>query len=212
MRTRSTSQFELNRAVYHAPGVSRLYQLDSLDRVEAAALIQYQPSFAGRNVLDLGVGTGRTIDFLKPVARHYVCLDYSPVMVDFVRSTRPDVEVHLADMRNLSTWGAEAFDFVFGSNNVLDAVSHDDRIRTLSEIRRVLSSNGVFMFSSHNRHYRYAGSGPRLRPSRNPVTQLLNVGHYFRQQMNHHRLSRHRRLEQDYALLDDIGHDFSCLH
>jgi SAM-dependent methyltransferase len=212
MRTTSISQFDLNRAVYSAPGVSEHYRHSLLDKVEAVALLRYQPSFAGRSVLDLGVGTGRTIDFLRPLASHYVCLDYSQEMVDFVRSTRPAVEVHFADMRDLSVWAARTFDFVFGTNNVLDALSHDDRLKTLREVRRVLSSNGIFMFSAHNRRHRDAQQGPRLEYSRNPVTQILNVARYMRRQVNHRRLSQMRRFERDYALLDDIGHDYSLLH
>lgn len=212
MRTESISQFDLNRAVYHAPGVAQHYQSTSLERVEVAALIRHQPGFAGRRVLDLGVGTGRTIDFLRPLASRYVCLDYAPEMVEFVRSTRPDVEVHLADMRDLSQWPTETFDFVFGPNNVLDALSHDDRLRSLREVRRVLSSTGLLVFTSHNRQFRFAQSGPRLQYSRNPVTQLANIARYLRQQLNHRRLAPLRRFERDYALLNDNGHDYALLH
>jgi SAM-dependent methyltransferase len=210
--TRALSQFERNKAVYHARGVSRSYTASSLDRVESIVLLHYQPAIADKSVLDLGVGAGRTIDFLRPLARRYVCLDYSPEMVDVVHDSWPDVEVRLADMRDLSDWSNGAFDFVLATKNLLDTVSHEDRLTTLREVRRALSPGGLFVFSSHNRRYELAGRGPRLNYSRNPVTQLALLARYVVQIKNHWSVDRQRRVEQDYALLDDSGHDYACLH
>jgi SAM-dependent methyltransferase len=198
--------------VYHARGVSRLYSSTSLERLESIVLLHYQQAFAGKSVLDLGIGAGRTIDFLRPLAGRYVCMDYAPEMVEVVRASWPDVDVRLADMRDLSGCPEGAFEFVFGPNNVLDAVSHEDRLRTLREVRHVLSAGGVFAFSSHNRRYEEAGRGPRLPYSRNPVTQLVLIARYIRQLRNHRRVRGQRSLGQDYAVLDDIGHDYTVLH
>lgn len=179
---------------------------------ETIALLKYQPGFAGHAVLDIGVGTGRTIPFLEPLARRYACFDYSPAMVERVRRDHPRVDVRLADMRDLSPWPAASFDFVFAANNVLDAIGHDDRLRAVAEIRRVLTAEGLFAFSTHNRRYRLAGHGPLLERSRNPVTQLSLVARYLRCVLNHRRLEARRVETADYALLDDPGHDFGLLH
>jgi SAM-dependent methyltransferase len=42
------------------------------------------------------------------------------------------------------------FDIVVFSYNGIDYVPHDDRLRVLSEIRRVLRHGGTFAFSTHN--------------------------------------------------------------
>ena len=139
--SRSSLQDEINSRIYHARGVTNAYRSRLLlNRPEAMALLRYQPGFFGRSVLDIGIGTGRTAGFLQPLAQRYVCIDYSQEMVDHVRKALPGVEVHLADMRDLSRWAAAEFDFIFAPDNVFDAVSHEDRLRILAEARRVLSA------------------------------------------------------------------------
>jgi SAM-dependent methyltransferase len=206
------SQFAVNWEVYHSPGVDRHYTGKTLSRAEAMVLLRYQPRFADRHVLDLGVGTGRTIAYLKPLARRYVCLDYSRTMVDHVRIHHAGVDVRTADMRDLSPWREETFDFVFATSNVLDAVSHDDRLKVISEVRRVLTADGLFVFSSHNRAFRQAGHGPRMEYSRNPITQVLLIGRYLRCWANHRRTAEGCCQMDDYALFDDPGHDFGLIH
>jgi SAM-dependent methyltransferase len=208
----SISPFAFNWEIYHSPGIDRQYMKKTLSRAETVVLLRYQPRFVDRDVLDLGVGTGRTTAYLKPLARRYVCLDYSQAMIDHVRRDHADVDVRWADMRDLSPWPEETFDFVFATSNVLDAVSHDDRLRILSEVRRVLTDDGFFVFSSHNRAFREAGRGPRMEYSRNPITQVLMVGRYLRCWANHRRTVEGCCQRDDYALFDDPGHDFGLIH
>lgn len=201
-----------NTRVYHASGVDRRYRSESLTVIEVKALLKYQPDFAGRDVLDVGVGTGRTTRYLMPLARRYEGIDYSPVMVERARALLPAASLRHADMRDLSCFESASFDFVFGPNNVLDAVSHDDRIRTLFEWRRVLRDGGLLMFASHNRRYRHAMQGPRLGFSRNPARQAEMLMRLARGVVNHQRVKNLRQVEPDHALLNDEGHDFAILH
>jgi SAM-dependent methyltransferase len=213
MSTSTSPQNELNIEVYHAPGIHRAYGADiDLVRSEVPPLLKYQPAFANRDVLDLGVGAGRTARFLEPLSARYECLDYSPVMVSYVKQTMPGISVRVGDIRDLSEFDDESFDFVFGSNNVISTVSHEDRLVVLGEVHRVLRPGGIFMFSAHNRRYRHALSGPRLRWSRNPVTLARNVYASIRSIPNHARVRHHRRLSPEYALLNDEGHEYAVLH
>ena len=124
----------------------------------------------------------------------------------------PHLQVHLEDMRDLARWSDGSLDFVFGPNNVIDAVSHADRLKTLAEARRVLREGGLLVFSSHNRCYVGAERGPRLRVSRNPVTFVFYLVRYLRSMRLHRRMKPLRRYEDDYALLDDCGPDHALLH
>src|SRR4051794_6977477 len=72
---------------------------------------------AGRPILDIGVGGGRTIPLLAPAAGGYVAVDYLPEMVALARSRHPDVRVELADARELSQFAAASFGAVFFSFN-----------------------------------------------------------------------------------------------
>jgi SAM-dependent methyltransferase len=207
-----SAQDRVNRRIYHAPNISRWYRSSALDFAETMALLRYQPAFAGRDVLDLGVGTGRTSRYLAPLAGRYVCVDSSPPMVAHVHAHLPGVEIHLADMRDLGAFATGSFDFLLASCNLIDAVSHDDRLRVLAEVRRLLRPDGVFMFSSHNRRLRTATSGPRLVRAHNPATQAALIWRYARSLVNHARVHRLRLIESDYALLNDSGHDYAALH
>jgi SAM-dependent methyltransferase len=205
-------QDRVNRSVYHSPDIARWYRSTRLTAAETAALLKYQAAFAGHDVLDLGVGTGRTTRYLAPLARRYVGIDYAPAMVRHFRAAMPDIEVRQADMRDLLEFPEGSFDFVLGSDNVIDALSHPDRLEALSEARRVLKPNGIFMFSSHNRAVPASLAGPRLVRSRNPFTQALNVAVWLRRWINHAQIRRLRRSEDEYALLNDMGHDYALLH
>ncbi len=209
---RADLQDAVNARIYHAASVVRHYPSDVLDKAETCALLKYQPLLAGQDVLDVGVGAGRTAIYLAPLARNYVAIDYSPVMVEEVKSRMPDLQVQLADMRDMSAFAPGSFDFILATNNVMDAVSHTDRLRTLQEMRRVLRPQGVLMFSAHNRCYRHAMSGPRLKLARNPFSLLRNVLTYGRRWVNYLRLRKACRQEESYALLTDTGHDYGCLH
>lgn len=206
------SQDQVNSKVYHSPKAVHYYRSDVLEKAEACALLKYQSAFAGRDVLDIGVGTGRTALYLSPLAHRYLGVDYSPHMVNKARSRWPTLSFELADMRELSNIPSGSFDMVMATNNVLDAVSHQDRIQALNEWRRVLRAKGMLLFSSHNRCYAGALRPPRLMRSRNPVTQGQHMVKLARQWRNYLRLKRLHRQEVHYAVLSDTGHDYACLH
>lgn len=142
--------------------------MDSNQRVFDAAANQYvdmalMPSeravlgrLAGRlpqiDMLDLGAGTGRCGWTFAPLVRRYVGLDYSPRMIEGARERLGDesnVELLVGDARDLSPVEGE-FDFILFSFNGIDAVSPDDRLRVLDQVRGKLRPGGLFQFSSHS--------------------------------------------------------------
>jgi ubiquinone/menaquinone biosynthesis C-methylase UbiE len=103
-------------------------------------------------MLDLGVGTGRTGYTFAPLVRRYVGLDASPRMLERARALLSDddnVELVEGNARDLTAVEGP-FDLVLFSFNGLDALGHEDRLRTLAEVRRVLRPGGHFLFSSHS--------------------------------------------------------------
>jgi len=202
----------INARVYHARRVLANYRDCTLTVMETAALLKYQPGFFNRDVLDIGIGTGRTSRYLAPLARCYLGIDYSPVMLRHVTAAMPELPVRQLDMSDLSSLDAASFDFIFAPNNVLDAVSHGLRLRSLCHWQRVLRPGGMVLFSAHNRSYRYALRGPRLALSRNPVTQARLLLRFARCSVNYLRLAGERLQTDEFALLTDTGHEYSCLH
>jgi len=123
---------ESNEHRYFSPSVLKSYTADVLMRTEALVLLKYQPAFADKDVLDIGIGSGRTTIYLAPLAKRYIGIDYSPAFVHHTHETLPQVQTQLGDMRDLKGFGAEEFDFVMASYNVIDCVAHDDRMKTLT--------------------------------------------------------------------------------
>ena len=208
----SPRQDEVNRAVYHSPGVHRYYLSKLLTPPETACLLKYQAYISGRDVLDIGVGAGRTSRYLAPLARRYEGVDYSPVMVSYVKQVMPEISVRQADFRDLGAFENLSFDFVFAPDNVIDALSHEDRLGALHEASRLLRPGGILAFSSHNIHYKKAFSGPQMEWSSNPVRFAANWVKYAISWRNHFHVAPLRRTTPEYALLNDPGHFYACLH
>ena len=202
----------VNQAVYFSPRVYSRYQSRHLTPREATCLQKYQQFIADKDVLDVGVGTGRTTGYLAPLARNYEAVDYSPVMVAYAKKAMPDVSIRQADFRDLSTFRNETFDFVFATDNVIDALAHEDRLRALGEAYRVLRPGNILALSAHNLNYTKAFSGPEFDYHSNPRIFAANFVQYLRRLKNYRTVGRLRTTNSDYALLNDTGHDFACLH
>ncbi len=100
-------------------------------------------------MLDLGVGAGRTTFNLQPLVKEYIGVDYSKSMTDLCKERFPGVKFETKDAKDLDFPDGH-FDFILFSFNGLDYVSHEDRVKTLQNIRRMLKKGGLFVFSSHN--------------------------------------------------------------
>jgi SAM-dependent methyltransferase len=133
-------------------------------------------------------------------------------MVRYMQATFPSISVRAADVRDLSVFAEGSFDFVFGPANIIDAVSHEGRIRAFAEIRRVLRAGAMLVFSSHNRRFRLADRPPKLEFTRNPVTQAMNFLRWTQRLANYRRNRSLCRAEAEYAMYTDLGHDYSCVH
>ncbi|HEY2369356.1 MAG TPA: class I SAM-dependent methyltransferase [Polyangiaceae bacterium] len=123
---------------------------DFTDVGERVALELVRGEVRAKPILDLGVGTGRTIPMLAPLTDEYVAVDYLPEMVETSRERFPHVRVELGDARSLDGHASGHYGLVHFSFNGIDAVDHEGRTRILSEMRRVVRDDGVAVFSTLN--------------------------------------------------------------
>jgi SAM-dependent methyltransferase len=100
------------------------------------------------DVLDLGIGAGRTTPHLRGLGGRYVGIDVEPAMVAACRERFPDADVRVGDAADLSAFDDGSFDAVVFSFNGLDYVAR--RAACLDECRRVLRPGGVLLLSRHN--------------------------------------------------------------
>jgi SAM-dependent methyltransferase len=143
-------EFVANRVVFNAPGVVDHYaNATSLTEVEQELFSSFIPG--NSDILDLGVGGGRTTPFLSTVARSYVGVDYSEPMILRCRERFPELEFHVLDASDLSRFSDGSFDVVVFSFNGIDYIyPYAARLSCLKEVLRVLRPGGIFIFSGHN--------------------------------------------------------------
>ncbi|HEX7561591.1 MAG TPA: class I SAM-dependent methyltransferase [Candidatus Humimicrobiaceae bacterium] len=106
---------------------------------------------AAMDMLDMGVGGGRTTKYFAPLVRYYIGADYAPAMLKVCKKRfAGDFNFIECDARAMQGFNDNSFDFVLFSFNGIDSFSHKDRMAALKEVRRVLRDGGIFYFSSHN--------------------------------------------------------------
>jgi len=141
---------ELDDASWGASDVVANFATDGYtDAGEAAALAAVGQQARG-DVLDIGVGGGRTVGLLGPRARSYVGLDISAEMLDLARERFPDADLREGDAVDLAGIPDGAFDLVVFSYNGLDALDHTARGSALRSMARVTRPGGRVLFSSLN--------------------------------------------------------------
>jgi len=145
-------QDAINQLAWTTPGaVQDLdYNSDYTDRGEHAALAFVRDNIIGKPILDIGVGTGRTIGLLKPLSSDYRAIDYLESMVELSRKRHPGVSIELGDARDLNRMPTSHFGFAQFSYNGIDSVGEHDRKQVLASVNRVLDDDGLFLFSTLN--------------------------------------------------------------
>lgn len=144
---------ERNQRTYESADIVFWYaRTAALSPPEQAIVEQLRPRLASAELLDIGVGGGRTTGHLLPLVRRYVGIDYSAAMIAACERRYPDhaAAFSVCDARDLSRFDRDSFDVVLFSFNGIDYIPHEDRARVLSECRRVCRPGGLFCYSSHN--------------------------------------------------------------
>lgn len=206
-----------NLDIYQRPATARWYAtLNGLVPAEEAALAATREVWQGGDVLDIGIGGGRTSPHLAPQARSYTGVDYSPAMVAVARQRHPHLDVRQADARDLSVFPDASFDFALFPDNGIDAVDAPGRGRILAEVRRVLRPGGVFVFNAHNLDWSENGKIWRdmfsVRLSRSPISTAKAFARIPIRLWNYLRTLRRKVSTESYVIMHDPGNDFASPH
>ncbi len=207
-----------NRQVYDSPGVAAYYAAQGeLLKPERQILSRLAAEIRGRSVLDLGVGSGRTTPHLCALAGSYVGVDYSEEMIRQCRARFPGTDFRRGDARNLDDFGDGAFGLVVFSFNGIDHTSHEDRLRMLAEIHRVLQPGGLFVFSSHNlawqrrSPFRFLGFDAAPGAVAWLARNAGNLLRYAAGMANYARNRRHEVRGEGWAVVVDPAHEYRLL-
>jgi SAM-dependent methyltransferase len=141
-------------------------------------------------------------------------MDVSRAMVRRASAVCPGATIVVRDLREIDVYARHSFDAVVAGFNVLDVLDQDDRQAVLAGIGRLLKPEGLLIFSSHNRGHAPAVVGPvgqllqdiRHRRVRRALLGLVRLP---RRIANHARLRRLERDEAEYAIVNDVAHDYA---
>jgi SAM-dependent methyltransferase len=191
------------------------YDRNDLYPPERELIFYLRDRITQMDILDLGVGTGRTTFTFAALARNYVGIDYASRMIASCRARFGESDrqrflcLDAADLSNLS----HQFDLILFTYNGIDYVSFHDRQRILDEVHRLLRPGGYFFFSCHSLDaLPWRAQWPRVWL----VHPYWSAAHLARQTIwnfRRHWLNRRNDLAQlkkrGWALLNDGAHNFA---
>jgi SAM-dependent methyltransferase len=192
---------------------------------EEVALGMVAPLVRSKRTLDLGVGGGRTAGLLALLTEEYVGVDFSPGMVAICQARYPDKDFRVVDARDMSTFEDGSFEFVLFAGSGIDTVDEQDRKKIYAEIQRVLTEDGILVFSTLNKDGRsYAESPFQLHRPGQPFDRsrraavlfvLRNVSDPLRLPRRYHnwRTAKRRRVQgEGWAICAMAPHDFILMN
>src|SRR6185437_8544883 len=157
--------FRRNFDLYNRPQeVAHWASLSDLQPPEAAILSLLGGRLSKSDMLDVGVGGGRSTRHFAPRVKSYLGGDLTPSMVDACRRGFPNLAFEVCDASKPLPYSDGSFDFVLFSYNGLDYLDSSGRATALREFWRVLRPGGYLAFSSHNLNF-----FPALRRRRRPA-------------------------------------------
>jgi ubiquinone/menaquinone biosynthesis C-methylase UbiE len=210
-RNQKTTVDEINKAAYSARNVVEWYgDLDFILKPEAVIIERIRTAIEGKKLLDIGIGAGRTTRFLLEVSQDYTGIDYTPDCIELAQKKYPAANLIHCDARDLSIFADQTFDFILFSGNGIDYMIHEDRMKCLTEIRRVLKPHGFFMFSTHNRDFEYFDKLPWREPKFD-LNHLKSCIYTFIHLPRHLRMKKYETRTEGYAIINDTAHGFSLL-
>src|ERR1700736_6917585 len=102
----------INRKAYAGRFARKIYdRTTGLSTAERVILEKLRSQVAHKRLLDIGVGGGGTTPFLLELSRDYTAIDYSESLVGIVRTKYRLDSVYCCDVRDMSRFANEAFDF-----------------------------------------------------------------------------------------------------
>jgi len=218
-RAQSAAQ-RLSARMYGTADIVRSYARLSGLLPSELRIQEAHPAQLRGDVLDVGVGAGRTTAVLAPSARAYVGIDFSAAMIDEARRANPGVDLRQLDMRELPrTFAGRRFDAILLSFNTLDYIGWDDRNTLLAGLRGLLAAEGLLVFSTHSLDEGVAVSplldlsswaaslrphrGQPLAAARAVLATLVATG---TEVLNRIRHRRHEERGDGYAFINDSAH------
>lgn len=202
------NKMELNQETYNKKEVIAQYdEFDFLFKAEEKIFIKLHSPLRKSNVLDIGIGAGRTTRHLAKLCNKYVGIDYSQNFIDHCKKKFHGLRntfFEFADARSMPHFDDNIFDFILFSFNGIDCIDIEGRKRVFEECKRLLKNGGMFCFSFHNFY-----TIPKLYSlyvSKNPLKWKASLHRY--KMVNKLNPEINTFKNEDYIILRDGENDF----
>ncbi len=199
-----------NLGVYNSKKVVSWYsRLKELIPVEKMIFERYKDLLADGAILDIGIGGGRTTNYLLRQCKNYTGIDYSGSFIASVKQNFPDAQCFVMDARDLRTFKNASFDLVNFSFNGIDYVDNEGRKKILSEISRILTPGGIFFFSTHNKNHRSFNISPWRNKDNSlfvNVKTFIKLLPFFLKKIWR---KKQELINEDYAIINDSAHNYN---
>ncbi len=103
----------------------------------------------GNKVLDLGCGNGRLYQLFDGMSIHYIGLDQSEELIKKAQEKFSGVDFAVGDMRELP-FPDDSYDIIYSIAAFHHLANAEDRLKALSEMRRVLKPGGKVVMTNWN--------------------------------------------------------------
>ncbi len=202
-----------NYQTYSKPLIVNYYQqLQKLQPAEATIIKRLEKKLPEMKMLDLGVGGGRTTKYFSPLVKEYIGIDYSAAMITACQQrfiNQAHCKLSIGDVRDLSYFEDNYFDFILFSFNGVDYISHEERLNVFQEISRVGKSGSYFFFSTHNLQAIEPKFNWNNHLSFNPFKTYIDLVMYaffrgFNPALNYQKIK-----QKSYAIIRDESHNFN---
>jgi SAM-dependent methyltransferase len=201
-----------NAAAYNSKQIIDWYtKLHEIIPVEKKVFESYHTVMKQGNLLDIGIGGGRTTRYLLNKCKTYIGIDYSKRFINSVKLIFPESDCFVMDARNLDEFESERFDFVNFSFNGMDYTDLEGRKKIFSEIARVLKPGGIFFFSTHNRKHSSFNVSPWRNKNNSFATNIktfIKLIPYLSRKIKN---KKEELFTEDYALVNDSAHNYNLL-
>jgi SAM-dependent methyltransferase len=204
------------------------YAHRTLRPAEVLMFVRYREALSGR-VLDVGCGAGRLLGYLVALGGEVHGVDISPAMVAHCQRAYPEAGVRVGDLGAIGAGTEGVFDAIMALDSVIDVFDDGERRRVLRDLKALLAPDGLLIFSSHNLARADApaapshpGPGGRLRRRARQVLSkpLVDLGAAARRvprdaltrARNRRRLAPLEYRGGDYAIINDLAHNYALLH
>jgi ubiquinone/menaquinone biosynthesis C-methylase UbiE len=197
-----------DRRTYEDPEIVSSYgRHRQLQAPEQTLLDELGPDLGRMDMLDLGVGAGRTAWNFAPRVKSYLGIDFAKAMIERCQRDLPAYQFIVGDARNLDFAADSSYDLVLFSYNGIDHLGPSDREHAVGEMKRVLRPGGLMVFSSHNANFLPAVVDRfrfRLQPTLRETARSLKWAMVF----NLHNPTLRFQLPLSVGVVNDGTHSF----